>query len=365
MSTTTRSRRTQPDRYVVPISRRSYTVIQQLIEQGKLVNLPRPSDEKSDPIKGIRAAATYSFTTDTTIHAADAHHLNVNDQSVITDLYKMPSYAYSALVQGSPEFRELPGIEELLSRARTPNADPQQLQQLLEQVVSTGLQRDPLPRLIKTSQQFSAVWLPDQTLVHRTAKNDFFLTLTFNTRFQRQFRSPTPEPIAIDLGLQPMTSALHSGGVQQVFHSTPLTLPERYTLSTAAQQLHDRLLYASGRLDAEGVIAYLLYHASEVVAEKLRQDGMDRSYVLTARDRAIQDHHYAALPQYLNAARLSLHRLPAGYTSTECPQCHHVSGANRQGSHFQCRSCGHISDAHLVACQNLLHRHQRQQRRSA
>ncbi|GAA5502702.1 hypothetical protein Dxin01_02446 [Deinococcus xinjiangensis] len=359
------SRRNEPDRYDTLVRRSSYPAVQKLIAGGTLRPVVRPSNEKDDPIKGVRAVATYTLTPGTMIQAADPHHLMINDKAVEADLYKLPSHAYIGLVSASPRFVDLPGVTKALEIVRKGETPPQQVKAFLEQVAHQSLQIDLVPRLVKSTQQFTAFWQPGQTLIHRTAKGDFFVTLQFKVQFRALFQATHREPIAVDVGLHPLTTALHQSGNQRQFCTTSLTLPDHRNLTLAARRLYDRLIYSSGRQDCEQVVAYLVQRASVVIAEHLRLNDMDRGYIEKSRARAIQDHHFAALSQYLNAARIPLDREDSGYTSIECPKCRHVDRANRKGRTFECRKCGHTEDAHLVACRNLLHRWQRTQRRVA
>ncbi len=44
------------------------------------------------------------------------------------------------------------------------------------------------------------------------------------------------------------------------------------------------------------------------------------------------------------------------YTSQECPECHHISSANRDKEKFICEECGHADDADTNGAVNLAHR---------
>ena len=48
-------------------------------------------------------------------------------------------------------------------------------------------------------------------------------------------------------------------------------------------------------------------------------------------------------------------RVPAAFTSQTCPQCRHVSAANRPTrDRFQCVACGRAGHADIIAAKNIL-----------
>lgn len=354
-------RRDVPDGFNLLIRRCTYAGIPSLIDQHALQPLTRSENANDDVNKGVKAAATYHLAPGTDLRILDAGHLQIAGVTLRADLYCLPSHAWSALVQQSPQFRTAPRLDDLLALARTPGVDVGQVHSALKWVAGRDLQPTQTAPLVTPDLPLNAEWLPASTLIHCTPGGDFFLTLTFRTSCPRPQKGSGRRRTTLDLGLDPITTLLTEGGDVQQFRPTPLTLPERSSLTPGAQAVYDQVVYGSGRLDAERVITYLLENASEVVAERLRLTDMRRAFVLRARDNALLDHHHAALPQALNAARIPLHRLPSGYTSTECPKrhCRHVSPDNRQGNRFECRRCGYTADAHVVACKNLLRRHDR------
>ena len=361
------SRRDVRDGFDVLVRRCSYTGIPSLLDQHILQPLSRPEDTKDDVIKGVGAAETYRVTPGTDLQILDAGHLQIAGVTLCADLYRLPSHAWTALVQQSPQFRTPPRLDDLLALARTPGVDVGQVHASLEWVAGRDLQPTRTVPLVTPDLPLKAHWLPASTLIHRTPGGEYFLTLCFRTTCPRPQTGSVRRRTTLDLGIDPITTLLTEGGVVQQFRPTSLTLPERSSLTPGAQAVYDQVVYASGRLDAERVITYLLANANEVVAEQLRLKDMRRSFVLRARDNALLDHHHAALPQALNAARIPFSRLPAGYTSTECPceTCGHVSPGNRRGDRFECRRCGYTADSHVVACLNLLRRHDREKTKAA
>lgn len=360
-------RRDVRDGFDLRVRRSSYPSLPSLLDQHILLPLSRPEDANEDPIKGVQAAATYQVAPGTDLQILDAGHLQIAGVTLRADLFRLPAHAWAALVRQSPQFRTAPRLDDVLALARTPGADVGQVHAALEWVAGRDLQPTQTAPLITPDFPLNAEWLPASTLIHCTRSGDFFLTLAFRTICPRPQKGPVRRRTTLDLGLNPITTLLPEGGEVQVFRPKPLTLPDRSSLTPGAQAVYDQVVYGSGRLDAERVIVFLLTHAAEVIAEKLRLKDLQRSFVLRARDNALLDHHHAALPQALNAARIPFSRLPAGYTSTECPRqtCRHISPDNRRGDRFECRRCGYTADSHVVACLNLLQRHDRKKARQA
>lgn len=353
------NRRDEPDRYDLAIDRTSYPVIDRLIRRHLLLPVPRPDDESADPVKGIRACSTYRLDAGLVHFPHDDTRFRFGDAVLTGNFHHLPAPAYAALVAAAPTFYARPGMDEILRLARLPQTDPVHVAALLEGTVLTETVPDTTPRLITLSRQFTSRWLPGRTLLHRSRNSDWYLSLAFTTEFRRASQATTRHHLGLDVGLDPMMTAVHDDGRHAVFRPTPLSIPRRDRLSPRAAGLLDRVVYASGRQDAQMVMGYLIHNAHSVTAERLRMNGMSRAYLDRARDRAIQDMHYAWISQYLNAARIPFTRVPAGYTSTECPRCRHVSPDNRSGDRFCCRSCGYSGNSHIVAASNVLHRGRR------
>lgn len=351
----------------MPAHHSSYPTFAPLIEQGVVVPLIRPEDERADPLKGVRSAQTYHLAPGVLPVVTGDRHLTLAGQPILADLYRLPAHAYAALVEASPDHRAPLCLDVAFILAREPDVSVRDVRLVLEQSAAHAPRHLDAPHLVPSTLPLQSSWMPEDTLLHMTPGGHWFVTLTFRTTCLTRPLPTERGRVALDLGLFPLTTAVHEDGRVQVFHSTPLTLPDRASLSHAAQLLHDQIVYANGRQDAEQVTGYLFMHASTVIAERLRIPNLDRGYVHRSRDHALLDHHHAALPQALNSARIPLYRLPAGYTSTECPRpsCRHVSPDNRHGAKFRCRRCGFTADAHIVAGMNLLRRHERTARRHA
>lgn len=169
--------------------------------------------------------------------------------------------------------------------------------------------------------------------------------------------------VGLDLGIDPLTVAYTDADDTVTFRPTSLGhLRQLPKLSPDAQVLLEDLVYASGRADAERIIAWLNYHAHTVYAEHLQHRGMSANWIHRGRDLAIHDHHYSALSQYLNASGVEFRRVAAHHTSTICAHCWARRGqvihGVRSGSGFRCAACGCACDAHTNAAHNVLLRGQ-------
>ncbi|GAA5504179.1 hypothetical protein Dxin01_03948 [Deinococcus xinjiangensis] len=340
-----------PEQHNVKLHRNSYKRIEHLISHGTFASTA-PANNRT----GLPVTATFTLTDHSSITLIHDRQVHIDGVPLNGFFAHLPSPAHAALVAGSSSYTAYPCLDDLLRLARTPTTDPIHLADLLEQCSKQGRATRHIAPMTTLSQQFHAKWLPGQTQLHRTDGNDYYLTLAFDVQFRRLGQDASPCPIGVDVGLNPVAALNYADGRTRVMPCTPLIHVNPAHLSSSAQALLEDITYASGRHDAEQVMRHLVYSATSVTAERLRLGGMNRRYVLSSRDRALQDFHHSWLPQYLWAARIAFQRVPAGHTSTECPHCRHTSPDNRSGGQFHCTSCGYHGDAHLVAASNILRR---------
>ena len=347
-------RRAEPDHYDVPLRRLSYPDIARLVEGGDLVPHDRPHDEQQDPIKGVRADATFQIASGVDIQPLSNTRLSIGNR-VLTGLFShLPAHAYRGLVTTNSRFSSNELLDDVLLLIRDPDTHPRHIADLVEKAARQGPAPDGVARMCTQSQQFRSVWRPERTLVKQTGSGDWYLTLVFHTTFARLSRAAVTNHIGLDAGLDPFCAAAHDDGRTRLFTPTPLALPERHRLSKPAAALLDSVVYASGRRDAEGLLQYLTHHAHRVAAERLGMEGLNRPYVLRSRDRALQDLHHAWLPQLLNRAGISFVRVPARCTSIHCPRCTYTDRRNRDGRMFICRACRFSEHADIVGAMNVL-----------
>jgi hypothetical protein len=169
-----------------------------------------------------------------------------------------------------------------------------------------------------------------------------------------------PVPVGLDLGLRPLSVAYTGAGESRTFNASDLTHLRSVAhsdLTPAARRLLATLSYASGREDAQAVIAYLNWRANRVYAERLELHGMRLGYIQRARATAIHDHHFSHLPQFMFAAKCLFRRVPPQYTSQRCSTCYEKDGVtvhgDRQGDFLTCPRCHRTYNSHHVAAHNV------------
>lgn len=347
------SRRAEPERHTIQIDRASYPALYELIRQRLLLRIDR-LPQGQDPLTGVRSHTSYRLSAPDAFQLLDDTTARIGPVEITAAFSHLPSPAYQALTQAAPAFRQYVGLPELLAAARTPGQTPTQVRRLIDAAVQQGRQPGQ-PGLYVPSQQFQSEWLADEVLVHQT-ETEYFLSLSFHTRFQRLSRARVTTRVGLDLGLNPRSVAAHEDGSVQSFRPTLLTVPSPRSLSPRGRALRRQVLYASGRQDAERILAYLTHRAHHVYAERLTHRAMSKSFVYRARDRAVHDFHFSWLSQFLNIASLPFTRIDPAGTSTTCPQpdCRHQHADNRRGRAFLCRACGYRGDADAVAAHNIV-----------
>lgn len=344
-----------PDHQWIQIKRRSYNTVRTLIHR----NLAQPSDCL---LSGVQDAGTWKLTAQAEVAILSDECLSIAGQAVAAQLSHLPMHIYRSLVAGSAMFTQYEGLDALYRQVRQPleGWNAAEFARLLEETVRAGRRPDGQPRLVVPTT-YTAQWRSDQIYLRQSTKGDWFLALIFDAQYLPGPRHAVPVPVGLDLGLNPLTVACTGAGELQTFHSCTLDhLWEvtRLNLTSRAQSLLERLAYASGREDAQQVIAYLNWRASRVYAEKLRLHGMNLGYVQEARALAIHDHHFSHLPQSMYAAGMFFKRVPPYYTSQRCAYCYTQANTevygNRHGHLLTCHNCKQTFNCHEVAAWNVL-----------
>lgn len=353
-------RRDEPCRYTVQIARAAYPTISRIIQEGGLVLYPRPAREADDSLKGVRSRDTYALRADVTLEVVHDQAVRLAGRDVGAAVSHLPSWAYAALVQASAGFQQYQGLDSLLAVMRDSTTRRADIGDRLEQVVGAGRCPDNTARLISHRDpalglSTGGTWLPNCTLLHRTDADHWFLTLTFLPPDVPRLQPQHGTDVGLDLGLDPLSVACHADGRLARFRPTALIIPTA-PLSVQATNLLHLMTYASGRVDAEQVLEYLLRHARHVYAERLTHRHVNPRFQYEGRDRALHDFHYAWLPQTLNTARRPFTRVNPAFSSQTCAQCGHRDARNRYGRGFRCALCGCVADADANAAQVILQR---------
>lgn len=356
--------RKDPDLNWVPVKATSYSTIDQLIRQ----NLLKPSNATLSGPKGVR---TLQVSTDADIQATSDQSITIAAQELIADVYRQPTHAYRALLEASPDFRQYPDLEHLYLLVRQkPYWNQQEVTEELARLTRAGRQPLREPQLVATPTTYQAAWCTSETYLRQLSNGHWFLGLTYRVTYRPAQQALHKVKVGLDLGMAPRTAAYTSNGEGKLFEPTDIApasdLVESGRLPQDQKELLTQLLYTSGREDAEKVVAWLNYYASRVTAEKLTHNRMNDRFIFVGRDHAIHDHHFSALSQYLNAARMDFLRVDPAGTSQECGHCLQQTGKVVRGHRwrdvFTCPVCGVTRNAHENAAHMVLLRGEQRRR---
>lgn len=359
--------RKDPDLNWVPIKATSYSTIDQLFRQ----NLLKPSNATLSGPKGVR---TLQVSTDADIQATSDQSITIAGQCLTADLYRQPTHAYRALIEASPAFQQYPDLEHLYLLVRQkPYWNQQEVTEELARLTRAGRQPLREPQLVVTPTTYIATWCPSDTYLLQLANRHWFLGLTYRVKYRPAQQALQKARVGLDLGMAPRTAAYTSKGESKIFEPTDIApasyLVESGRLPQDQKELLTQLLYTSGREDAEKVVAWLNYYASQVTAEKLTHNRMNNRFIFVGRDQAIHDHHFSALSQYLNASRLDFLRVDPAGTSQECAHCLQqtckVVKGYRWREIFTCPICHVTRNAHENAAHMVLLRGEKERIRRA
>ena len=353
--------RKDPDINWVPVKALSYPTIEILVNAGHL-------EEAKVYQCGPKSQKNFRVVSADAIQVTSDQSIDIAGHSLVADLYRQPTHAYRAMVEASPEFTQYADLEYLYGLVRQkPYWNQYEVLDELQRLVKAGRQRLTEPQLVVTPKTYQATWNPAETYLRRNPNGHWFLGLTYRVTYRPAPQALEKVKVGLDLGMNPMTVAYTSTGEVTVFEPTdvaPATyLVETVHLPLTQQQLLTQLLYTSGRRDAEKVVAWLNYHASEVTAEKITHTRMNKRFIHVGRDQAVHDHHFSALSQYLNASRLPFRRVNPAGTSQECAYCLGSTGkvvtGHRWRDIFTCPVCATVRNAHENAAHNILLRGER------
>lgn len=359
--------RKDPDLNWVPIKATSYSTIDQLFRQNEL----KPSNATLSGPKGVR---TLQVSTKADIQATSDQSITIAAQELIADVYRQPTHAYRAMVEASPAFRQYADLEHLYLLVRQkPYWNQREVLDELARLTRAGRQTLREPQLVVTPTTYIATWQPAETYLRQLSNGHWFLGLTYRVTYRSAQQALHKVKVGLDLGMAPRTAVYTSTGESKIFEPTDIApasyLVESGRLPHNQKDLLTQLLYASGREDAEKVVAWLNYYASQVTAEKLTHNGMKKRFIFVGRDQAIHDHHFSALSQYLNASRLNFKRVNPAGTSQQCGSCLEKTGKVVRGHRwreiFTCPVCGVVRNAHENAAHVVLLRGEKERIRRA
>ncbi|WP_104992421.1 zinc ribbon domain-containing protein [Deinococcus sp. NW-56] len=347
--------RNDPDLHWVQIRHSSYSRLGPLVQAGAL-------QPYLGRLSGFPGAQIWRVDSPLTVQSD--HQCSIAGVPLQAALHHQPSHAYCAMVAASPHFTQYAGTGELSRLLRSHDDwDPGGFAHALEATVRQGRVPLPRPALAVPPTTYLTYWLPERSFVSRLSNGHYMLGLSYTVRYVPPPGLARRSAVGLDLGIDPLTVAHTDTGATRYFRPTSLRHVRQLPwLSADAQMLLRDLIYASGRLDAEGIVAWLNFHAHTVYAERINHMGMSTHWIHSGRDRAIHDHHFSALSQYLFASGVDFRRVAPHHTSTLCAPCFEHQGrvvyGLRAGDRFRCPACGADLDAHANAAHNVLLRGQ-------
>ena len=210
-------------------------------------------------------------------------------------------------------------------------------------------------------QTYFASWRSREIYIARK-RNHWFLCLNFDVTYRKPSFPEVPRvDIGVDLGLKQLSVLYASDGRVTRFSAPDLSHLQTLVLSQQAQDILGHVIYASGRREAEKVVACLNRHASRVFVERLTHNGVTQDFIHRGRSQALHDHHFSALSQYLYAAGTPMKRIDPAMTSQTCGPCL-AQGIRSYGTlhdrTFTCSHCGQTRDRDVNAAQVILLRGQ-------
>ncbi|PTA66945.1 zinc ribbon domain-containing protein [Deinococcus arcticus] len=338
-----------PDRFITRNHTSSYPLLESLFEG-------RSSEASTHGPKG----RIFDLPAGLQVTALDAHHLQVGEHVLRTDVFALPSAPLIAVVAASPLFRQYEGLDALLQALHDPDTGVDAFRRQLSAVVAGGLRSEQPAQLVNPSSGFLASWRPDQTRFIRTDEGHWFTALGCELNPSADLLSaPVRTTFGVDLGSSPVVCA--AGGDRRVLgfggQHFPLLddLRRRRDYEEAERWVLRMLTYAVGRAEAEAAIRYLAEHGRTVYAEALTLEGMWGGFVANGRLQATFDFHFAWLPQGLYRAGVPFKRVSARGTSRLCHLHIHTIG-KRLGRQFFCPECDGQQHADTNAAFNILDR---------
>ncbi len=275
--------------------------------------------------------------------------VKVMDYQLATDLYRLPSSEYSALVRSAPAFRQPPYLTKILQATFQHHADYVWIRS------PESKHQAHLPLLSLPNEViFTATWDPERwALLER--HGEWFLVLWFDLLCTAGSLVGTAE-VALDLGASPLVCVITSDGlVETVEKQVPVSLSQFASVFQQDPGLRERVEFELQRAELLRFTLFLVSHAVLICAEDLTYRDMDRNFVRWARKTGLLDWHESWLHNRLATAGIPFEKVDSRGTSQRCSACQYPHG-QRDRSEFRCPKCGHSMDAHENAARNILQR---------
>jgi hypothetical protein len=146
-----------PDRHWLQIHSSSYADVRRLAH-------PDHAELTEDFLHGPKGTETWRLLPSTEVDVISDVHVRVAGRTLSAQLNHLPTPAYRALVDASPNFLQYDGealstLESMLRRPET-DWDPAAFGRLLDQTLQAGRFPDRLPRLVVAPTTYTAPTLP-------------------------------------------------------------------------------------------------------------------------------------------------------------------------------------------------------------
>lgn len=335
--------------HILQLKRRSYPILQALIRSGQLKVNPKLR------LQHDRASGLLYEAKPELLEALSDSTLLYGDITLHTELHRLPSSEYSALVRQSPRFRQHLELDELSVALRSPTLSVTEAARLLESAVAQEPQPDAQPRLVQPDGLFSAVWDRERLVLQRSG-DDWFLVLFFQVQATQPDLFTHRLEVSLDLGSKPLVYA--STSEERAHRTQPcetdLIWQVRSRLSPQARRLLDRIVFSWHQAQLQRVSDFLCRHAFYVYAEDLRYKDMKPTFVQRSRRNGVLDFHECWMHTRLQLASIGLEKVDPRHTSLRCSYCPDHPFGHRDGDVFFCPTCRRRMNAHRNATRNIM-----------
>lgn len=330
--------------YILPIRRRGYATLQNMITQG-LLEQDITASLQQDRLRGTLYTPTLSMPLEPISDCC----IRAGNQQLLADIFRLPSAEYSALVRSAYSYQQPEHLTEILQQVSQHHAD------YLWTASPASDQDNRVPLLTLPNEViFSASWNPERwALLER--HSEWFLVLWFDLACTAGSLVGTAE-VALDLGASPLVCVIASDGlVETVEKQVPVSLSQFARIFQQDPGLRERVEFELQRAELLRFTLFLVSHAALICAEDLTYRNMDRDFVRWARKSGLLDWHESWLHNRLATAGIPFEKVDSRGTSQRCSSCQYPYGQRDRGK-FCCPRCGHSMDAHENAARNILAR---------
>lgn len=333
--------------YNLPMLGNPQAHLQHLIHTGTLRSVPKTPSGCT--------GASYALQVADGWQAVDAFGAELGGVLIQTNLFRLPTAAFQALVSSSARFRQH-DLRALSQALQAGHVDRTSWWTHLAETVSRG------PHLTQATGHLSspllqqARWIPEETVFSITPQGRWMTTLAFEVQTHLP-GSVRETAIGIDVGLQPLAAC--AGHASEASYPTTILRASEHRLESMfkdqrfrhlARRLHHLLIYSEARRQWERLLAEQLPHASVVCVERLSLPEMQAQFRWASTELGIADFLLSWLPQHCREMGIPLVRVQAAFTSRLCAKCFQRGQRPGHGDVFTCPVHGDMN-AHVNAAQ--------------